>query len=682
MPAEKNPSFDTLQHWLQQGALAEAEQAISTRLAHQPEDAEAWLLRGQLKSRQQDKAEALAAFEYALCLQPDLHAAHAGLAALCRETEQLTPALKHLTAARAFAPENSPAQRQYTQELIEVSLDSGELHEASLYLKTLLQLAPDEAESYWLCGRVMAALGQDAAAEAAFLQSLQLAPDLAAVGLDLASFYLQHCAWLQAGQALQQVPQDRLSSAQTARWLRLQGCCDFWQGDLPGARERWRQSLAAHFSLQTFAHLCLGLPLVSQDQTIAQQWLAVLDEGLDLLQQQPTAPPAEQIPWEQVPAAWLARTRQRLGPWLESHHPTLSLPPRATAAPYRMGIVIDSLLRPGLAESLQAMLQTRPEAHELQIFCVQASPLPEGLSPWQEQFEPLPRLAPALIQQLSQARLDVLAYWDLSPLLYAAALARPARMQVLLPEATLCSSGLQRMDLVLSPPAEADGWAQAPEKVLCIKDLRFPLSDLPETVAGNNTQAGILPRQRRDIRQNLGLPRLRRVYGLLAAPRHWLPEIDAFLKELLETDPQALLIGLSLRGSVLHTHLQERHAESLGALAGRVRWLPAQTPLGQLITALDGLIALPWAAEGWQVQQALQAGVPVLTWQQTGPQPAANWLQACGLPMAESPQALLQMLQHPNSDQPPARHVMLKADALARAIHTTIYTEWLQRTDL
>lgn len=682
MTAENTPSFETLQNWLQQGALAAAEEAISTRLDHNPEDTEAWLLRGQLKSLQQDKAEALAAFEYALCLQPDLHTAHAGLATLCREADQLALALKHLTAARAFTPENSPAQRQYTQDLIEVSLDSGELHTASLHLKTLLQLAPDEARSYWLCGRVMAALGQNAAAEAAFLQSLQLAPDLAAVWLDLASFYLQHRAWLQAEQALRQVPQDRLSSAQTARWLSLQGCCDFWQGELPRARERWRQSLAAHFSLQTFVHLCLGLPLVNQNQTVAQQWLSVLDEGLDLLQQQPTAPPAEQIPWEQVPAPWLARTRRRLGSWLESHHPALSLPPRAAEVPYRLGIVVDNLLRPGMIESLRVLLENRPEAHELQIFCVQPSPLPEALSPWQEQFQPLPQLAPALIQQLADARLDALAYWDLGPLLYAAALARPAGLQVLLPEATPGSSGLQRMDLVFSPPTEADYWAQESEKALCVNDLRFPLSDLTEAVTGSDTATTYPPQQRRQLRQNLGLPRLRRVYGLLAEPHHWLPEIDSFLKDLLERDPQALLIGLSPRGSVLHTHLQERHAESLGALAGRLRWLPAQTPVGPLINALDALIALPWAAEGWQALQALQAGVPVLTWQQTGPQPAARWLQACGLPVAESPQALLQMLQSPNSDQPPARHVMLKASEIARNIHTMIYTEWLQRTDL
>ncbi|MBF2052095.1 MAG: tetratricopeptide repeat protein [Candidatus Sericytochromatia bacterium] len=679
MTAETPASPQTIQHWLQQGALTAAEEAISARLAHNPEEAEAWLLQGQLKSRQQQNDQALAAFEYALCLQPDLHAAHAELASLCRSAGQLALALKHLSAARAFAPVNSTEQRQYTQTLIEVSLDSGELSEASLHLKNLLQMAPDAADSYWLCGRVMAALGQNQAAEAAFLQSLHLQPDQVAVRLDLTCFYLQHRAWLQATQVLSPLQKLTLTAQQQARWLTLQGCCDFWQGELPSARERWRQALAEHFSLQTLTHLCLGLPLVSQSPADAMQWQSVLEEGLDLLQQQAQAPPAEQIPWEQVPAPWLTQTRLTLGSWLERHCTTPALPARQPEAPYRLGIVVDHLLRPGLADSLKQLLETQPAEHALQIFYLQQITLPDLLSPWQHQFQMLPQMAPAMIQQLAQAQLDVLAYWDLTPLLYAAAVARPAHLQVLLPEASPVSSGLQRMDLVLSAPAESVYWDQAPERALALTDLRFPLVDLPEAAANS---APTSPRQKRELRQSLGLPRLRRVYGLLAEPQHWLPDIDPFLKGLLEQEPQALLVALPLRGSVLHTHLQQRHAQSLGAQASRVRWLPAQTPTDSLIKALDGLIALPWAADGWQSFQALQSGVPLLTWEQTDPQPAARWLQACGLPVAESQEALLKVLKQTNSDQHTPRRVMLKADQIARNIHNMIYTEWLQKTEL
>lgn len=191
-------------------------------------------------------------------------------------------------------------------------------------------------------------------------------------------------------------------------------------------------------------------------------------------------------------------------------------------------------------------------------------------------------------------------------------------------------------------------------------------------------------------REDFDLPRLGHVYLLPAEPDCWLPEWDAWLAELLRQDRKAFVYGFQRVGTALHSHVQQRLAESLGDRQHRVRWLdvlPHQR--WQILHLVDAVVQLPGMDVAWLAFQAVVQGVPAFD---------LTDRSAFGISLLQADLAMLRLPFHPAQIQrlcswiterservilsealEEARPRLLdQADGVA-ALEQQVQTEWMRR---
>lgn len=594
---DESAGVERVEQLIAQGALADARETLDALLAREPDDWRLWRLSAGLAERQHLDEQALLDYERALSLDPREAGLHAALAQVLLRLGAYEAGLEHLDAARAFAPDD-PA---HTLVLIEYYLLRGERAQAMSYLKEALGQDPSAPRVFALLGQALWYFGRWPEARAALLQSIELDPG------EVARTALLRMALARGEHALA-LPL-LLEPAHEAEGLYWQGWGHYWQGDLAQAREFWRAALLSAPAGPALLSLSLAAPLVSQTSEERRNWAGLIRQALPLLEGvrlealQPQWPLAAAMP-EDAPALLseigdlFARSLDALAQAVEvdeaeSKQP--EVPAAEQLAPYRVGLIASDLGRPELQDWLEQFL--RLSAHkdlDWQLFYLHPGELPAALQPWAARFVQLPDHGEALVRMLADFGLAALLYLDLGASLYYAALRAPVPLQVLLPTWGE-TSGLRSLQAVASGPQTQPGpW-------------REPGWDLPaEPLLA-------LPRSGEASRADWELPRLGHLYLCPVTPEAWLPEFDTVLAELLNLDRKAFVLGLKLPGSSLHTRVMQRHEQSLGDRAHRMRWLElAPERLPALIGVVDLLLEPTEAGAPWACFWALTQGVPAL----------------------------------------------------------------------
>lgn len=175
-PPHSAPALETLYYHYDRAGMAEAADSAARQAAALARNlAEASFyetLRGNVWRRQGDGQEAIAAYRRAIALWPD------NAETLIRLGEQLLnanadDAATPLERAVALAPDNYWAQRL----VAEARWRQGDLEQARSGFETAIALEPQEPETYFRLGSLLAEMNETGAAITAFEHYLQLAPD-------------------------------------------------------------------------------------------------------------------------------------------------------------------------------------------------------------------------------------------------------------------------------------------------------------------------------------------------------------------------------------------------------------------------------------------------------------------------------------------------------------------------
>ena len=154
-----------------------AQKWVDELLKAQPGSADAWLLKGDLLSRQNAAPDQLVqAYQQALRLRPQLAAAHAALIAMHLTRRDLAAARQQLQALQQALPKH-PQTLLYEGQL---AFADGKLALARERFQTLLRGAPDNLVLLQSAAAVDLQMKAPAQAEALLQKGLQLAPESAA----------------------------------------------------------------------------------------------------------------------------------------------------------------------------------------------------------------------------------------------------------------------------------------------------------------------------------------------------------------------------------------------------------------------------------------------------------------------------------------------------------------------
>lgn len=597
-PDKLNPEkLENIRQMLAQGALDAAEKA----LAEAPEHSVVFQLRGDLALRQQRRDEARLAYEQALSLNPSAADIHSQLGRLFLEDSLLESALIHFEAARAYAPEAIHP----SLDLIELSLLMGERQQALIYLQDLMpriQAEPEfTARTFALLGQTLWLFGRWPEARAALLQALEVDLRCEDAALALLRLTLRRDDQAELQRTLSLF--ERLPLSDQATQLYSEGCSAWAQGDLPQARYFWRTA-AEQGSLAALLQLTLAGPLVSQSIEERQNWQCLTLEAAQLLELKSWVAgmtlEAPRLPYHpENGEALLACLGQAL------HKIVPELPDPSSVVTGRVGLICSDLNHPERLDWIVGLLsQSQSEQIDWQVLYLQPGELPHALQAWAESCFQVPDHGEALCSLIQGFELETLIYLDLDFCLYHTALRRPIKRQLLAPT-----------------------WPEDPglPQLTCLPDWALLVQAREPVLAS---------------RADWSLPRLGHLYLCPTDPRDWLPEWDANLKELLDRDRKAFVLGLIKPGTALHTRVMQRHSQTLGDRAHRVRWLEVSPErLPDLISIVD-LVIEPWEASApWAIYQALSQAVPVVvcTGQSRRSRLSLNWLKQLGLADLASP---------------------------------------------
>lgn len=586
-----SPSIDApqIQRYLEQGALQQAAEALKLGLKQDPDNPELWILQARLARAAHDIPLALGAYEQALSLAPDRAAWHTELAFLLRA--QSDPrARRHFEAARAFAPE----QLEYSLNLIRDYLQTGELHDAFVYLSDCLKQNPESAQLFVLLGQALRYSGQSEDAEKALQQSLLLVPSHMDALLALLQLYDARADYVAGQSVLMRVSpafiQEQSPEVQSY-YHHLKACIHYAQGDFIAARTAWRSSLNVQFNLLAFWGFNLALPPVFQEPEELEQWEEALQQSLEILSQHDAQWPLSQLPlcpaWH-LPLTQRTESVRRLGQILGQN-----------AAPLEFKPCVDLLVllkdwdAPQALDLAQALLTLERDDFQLRVGYLYG-PLPSVLEPYAERCLQLPDYLPALRERVRALQSETVLYAQLNASLYALALERAAPRQIWL----ACGgekSGVPSMDYVLSV---AEPLEDGPEI-----NLNLPVAPVFVQVQ---------PADRAE-RADWNLPRLGRLYCVVADLQDWDFALDEQLDQIFQRDHKAFIWGFQRPQSQIHLALKRRYASRFPSRHKRIRFV--HVPLAQrptFLSLMDVVLEAPHAGELWHCAQAWAQGAAVV----------------------------------------------------------------------
>ena len=289
------PDYPAALIGLSRQALAENNITVATGFSEQvanqnPQNADAWLFKGDLLRTKGKVEPALAAYDHVLKLQPDNTAAHINKALLEISTGTFEAAQTDIEAARKTNPDNLLVF--YTQALLDFR--QGKSAPALESLQQVLRAAPELMPSVLLAGAVQYSLGSMHQAEQHLDKYLKKYPD------NLYARKLLASALMKSGQtqsAIDVLSPELKDSQQDMQLLALAGEAYMLAGDYPRAKAYLsRASVLAPKAAEL--HTALGLSKLA----LGENELATAE--METAVQLDTRPP--------LASALLAMTRLRL----------------------------------------------------------------------------------------------------------------------------------------------------------------------------------------------------------------------------------------------------------------------------------------------------------------------------------------------------------------------------------
>src|SRR5882672_7028762 len=165
------------------GRLAEAERLYGEILKSEPRHLDALFLLGSLHFQRGDLAAALARFDQALAVKPDMPDAHAGRGAALSSMDRHQEALAAYDRALALRPAHVQALNNRGNALLALKRDA----EAVASYDKAITIKPDYPDAWRNRGTALLQLARPADALASFEKALRLRPDFADAWEDSAS---------------------------------------------------------------------------------------------------------------------------------------------------------------------------------------------------------------------------------------------------------------------------------------------------------------------------------------------------------------------------------------------------------------------------------------------------------------------------------------------------------------
>lgn len=166
----------------QQGQVAAAEDLLLQLLAQQPQNADAWAMRGQFAAQQRNWQAAQQAFERSVQVRPAAPKVWLALAQVCEVQQRLPEALTGFEHAIRHDPHWGLAWR----ELARLRRSMGQMPAALTASQEATRCAPQDVDAWQMRAMLEQESGDRLSARASLTQALRLAPQRAALHHNLA----------------------------------------------------------------------------------------------------------------------------------------------------------------------------------------------------------------------------------------------------------------------------------------------------------------------------------------------------------------------------------------------------------------------------------------------------------------------------------------------------------------
>lgn len=223
--------------------VAAATEALQTLSEVDPENAEAWLLKGDLARLNENDTEALSAYQKSIELLPATVTTRTGITARTRLTRLLlaqgkfSEAETHIDYLLKAAPKHPTSS--YLAALL--AYEQGDYTASRDYLLNVMKAAPDHLPGLFLLGSVNFSLGNLEQAEVQLARVVAERPLLMPARMMLAEIRLRQA---EAGDVLGVLEPALAQHPHDARLLALAGQAALREGDLESGRQYLKQAVA------------------------------------------------------------------------------------------------------------------------------------------------------------------------------------------------------------------------------------------------------------------------------------------------------------------------------------------------------------------------------------------------------------------------------------------------------
>lgn len=604
-PRELDALMHKAIHLHRTGAFQEAENLYQQALRYFPTHPGILNLLGTLAAQQQRYTEALHWLHQALQFDPHNPMLLVNLAEATHRQGQTADAIPYLQRALALAPHLAIAHYNLANLLkVQGQLEAAVAH----YEHALAQ--EQRAEYFYNYGNTLMALGRFRSARQAMEKALALSPSHAAAHNNLATLLLEEDdfegALAHYKQALMLQPEfaeawNNLTQFHAA------------QGDIAQAQEAWHRHPVKKTQpeLWRLASATL-LPVIPNSEAEIEAVIQTLSEVANSLQGHGFSLTEVQTYNLALPAlltyygkADLA-LRQAYAGIFSAHFQAEPPPPTGRRTP-RLGVVVTRGHEGVFLKCMAGLLRELRVHFDWLVVCSQPNgrkilePHLPGVG-WLELSSDLTQA----LAQLREAHCDLLYYWEVGTDSYNYFLPffKPAPIQMT-GWGWPVSSGIPGMDYYLSAQGLEPAGAQAhySEKLLCMR--RLPVFYAPPPV----------PERPADF-TDYGLKQHQRLYLCTQNLRKVQPEMDAYLAEILQRDPEGVVFLLGDKRPAVSLRLEQRLRRICPEAGARLRILPRLPEPDYLALVKAAHVILDTTAYSGGANtnyDAFCAGTPVVT---------------------------------------------------------------------
>ncbi|MCY2995650.1 MAG: tetratricopeptide repeat protein [Planctomycetota bacterium] len=517
--------------------------------------------------------EAESAYRQALAIRPQYADALSNLAALMHEQGRHEEALDLFRRALQAQPAHADA----IYNLGNLYRDLGRTVEAIDCYRKTIAVQPGRAGAHNNLGNALLAERREAEAIASYQQALALDSTCAEAHLNLGIVYAEQDRAEEAvacfGRASQRRPEKRLW------WLRSATLCPSVFQSV-AELDRYRNGLEA----------ALGS---HQDAAVGADWRELVVDGV-------------------VPSFNLAHHGRNNRPLLEKFaglYPACfpaSKPACGSGKP-RIGFLVTRHHEGGFLRGMSGIIeQLDPSRFEPAVLCSHGAleNCRRGIRRTDVQWVAFPDRFASAAERIAAARCDVLYHWQVGtdPLNYFLPFARLAPVQCT-GWGSHGTTGNAAIDYCLS-----SDWIESPGAEQHYTESLVRLKTLP-------TYERIQPLAAPARRSDFGLPENGHLYCCPQRLAKLHPEADVLFAAILEQDVQGFLVVLEGKVTRAAELLRRRFSQTLGPLAGRVIFVPSQSPddFRRFLTLADVIVDPPHYSSGLTAYDAITLGLPIVS---------------------------------------------------------------------